>query len=308
MTKTSFLKKLHQQPFLMDGAAASLLAQEGLKAGDCPEEWNRTHPKVVASIHQAFVQAGAQVVTTNSLGGNRIGLNRYGLAGQVFELNLTAAQIARENCPREIYVAGSVGPTGELAPPLGRLTFEELVAVFREQISGLVEGGVDLICVENMSQLHEARAAVMAAKKFPRVPVLVTMVFTACAQGFRTMMEVDPKSLVLELSAAGADALGCSCGQLSPKEMARLVKELKKLTDLPVIALLDAGKPRLRGGVTVYSRTPRQLAEGALELLRAGADLIGGSWGTTPDHIAAIAESLPKAKRKKSKKESKKQE
>ena len=115
-------------------------------------------------------------------------------------------------------------------------------------------------------------------------------------------MEVDPKSLVLEMSAAGADALGCSCGQLAPKEMARLVKQLRKLTDLPIIALLDAGKPHLRRGLTVYSRTPKQLAEGALEVLRAGADLIGGSWGTTPDHIAAMAETLPRVRRKKSKK------
>jgi len=297
MTKKSLLHKLRAHPLLLDGAAASLLGREGLRAGECPEEWNRTHPQTVASIHQAFVEAGAQVVTTNSLGANRVGLNRYGLANQVFELNLSAAQIAREICPEDIYVAGSVGPTGEMVTPSGRLTFEKLVAIFQEQIAGLVEGGVDLICVENMSQLHEARAAVIAVKQFPRVPVLVTMVFTVHPTGFRTTMNVDPQSAVLELEAAGADAIGCSCGQLTAKQMARLVTRLKELTKLPIIAQLDPGKPSLRKGLLFYSRTPQQLAQGTKEVLQAGADIVGGSWGTTPNHIAAMAESIPKVKR-----------
>ena len=297
MTKKSLLTALRSHPLLLDGAAASQLNREGLRAGECPEEWNRTHPRTVAAIHQAFVEAGAQVVTTNSLGANRVGLNRFGLANQVFELNLSAAQIAREICPDSIYVAGSVGPTGEMVTPSGRLTFEKLLAIFQEQIAGLVEGGVDLICVENMSQLHEARAAVIAAKTFPRVPVLVTMVFTTNPTGFRTTMNVDPQSAVLELEAAGADAIGCSCGQLSAKQMARLVARLKELTRLPIIAQLDPGKPSLRKGLLFYSRTPHQLAEGAKEVLRAGADIVGGSWGTTPSHIAAMAESIPKVKR-----------
>jgi len=297
MAKKSLLTALRTHPLLLDGAAASQLSQAGLRAGECPEEWNRTHPRTVAAIHQAFVEAGAQVVTTNSLGANRVGLNRYGLANQVFELNLSAAQIAREICPDDTYVAGSVGPTGEMVTPSGRLTFEKLVTIFQEQIAGLVEGGVDLICVENMSQLHEARAAVIAAKQFPRVPVLVTMVFTAHPSGFRTTMNVDPQSAVLELEAAGADAIGCSCGQLSAKQMARLVARLKQLTKLPIVAQLDPGKPSLRKGLLFYSRTPQQLAKGAREVLQAGADIVGGSWGTTPNHIAAMAESIPRVKR-----------
>lgn len=301
MAKTTFLKRLRSQPVLLDGTTASLLAQEGLHVGDCPEEWNRTHPQLVASIHRAFADAGAHVVTTNSLGANRVGLGRYGLADQVFELNFSAAQIAKQACPDDIYVAGSVGPTGEMAPPLGRLTFDNFVAVFREQIAALVKGNVDLICVENMSQLHEARAAVTAAKKFPQVPVLVTMIFTTSAQGFRTTMDVDPQSAVLELAAAGADAIGCSCGQLTPRRMARLVGEIKRITRLPVIAQLDAGKPTLRAGTTVYSRSPKQVAQGALEVIRAGADIVGGSWGITPHHIAAIAESWTQIKHTKRK-------
>jgi 5-methyltetrahydrofolate--homocysteine methyltransferase len=297
MAKKSFLSSLRIHPLLLDGATACQLAHEGLRAGDCPEEWNRTHPRTVASIHRSFVEAGAQVVTTNSLGANRVGLNRHGLASQVFELNLSAAQIARESCPSDIYVAGSVGPTGEMAPPIGRLTFEELVTVFREQIAGLVEGGIDLICVENMSQLHEARAAVTAAKEFSRIPILVTMVFTAGSSGFRTTMNVDPQSAVLELASAGADAIGCSCGQLTAKQMARLVKELKDLTKLPIIAQLDPGKPSLRKGILFYSRTPKQLAQGTKAVLQAGADIIGGSWGTTPNHIAAMAESIPRSRK-----------
>jgi len=297
MAKKSLLHTLRAHPLVLDGATASQLGRQGLRAGECPEEWNRTHPRTVAAIHQAFVQAGAQVVTTNSLGANRVGLNRYGLANQVFELNLSAAQIAREICPENIYVAGSVGPTGEMVTPSGRLTFEKLVTVFQEQIAGLVEGGVDLICVENMSQLHEARAAVIAAKQFPRVPILVTMIFTAHSTGFRTTMNVDPQSAVLELEAAGADALGCSCGQLTAKQMARLVIRLKELTRLPIIAQLDPGKPSLRKGLLFYSRTPQQLAQGAREVLQAGADIVGGSWGTTPNHIAAIADSVPSVKR-----------
>jgi 5-methyltetrahydrofolate--homocysteine methyltransferase len=177
-----------------------------------------------------------------------------------------------------------------------------MVAIFREQIAGLVEGGVDLICVESMSQLHEARAAVTAAKEFPQVPVVVTMAFTTSSKGFRTTMGVDPQSAVLELEAAGADAIGCSCGHLTPKQMAKLIGELRSMTKLPLIAMLDAGKPKLSRGKTVYSRTPKELADGANEILRAGASMLGGSWGTTPEHIAAIAETCTLANRKKRKK------
>ncbi len=298
MATTPFLKKLRSQPVLFDGAMGSVLAQKGLLPGDCPEEWNRSHPHIVAEIHRAYVQAGAQVITTNSLGANRIGLKRYGLADQVTFLNQSAAQIARETCPAEVYVAGTVGPTGEFLPPLGNMTYDRLVAIFREQIAGLVSGGIDLICVESMSQLHEARAAVTAAGHFPQVPVLATMVFIAGPLGFRTTMGVDPQSAVLELAAAGADAIGCSCGQLTLRQMTKLMGELRTLTELPLIAQPDAGKAKLASGNTVYSRTPKQLAEWADQILQEGATIVGGSWGTTPAHIAAMATTFAPTKKK----------
>ena len=299
MAKTSFMKRIQSSPILFDGALGSLLAQMGLKAGDCPEKWNRIHPQKVADIHRAYVQAGAQVISTNSLGANRILLDRYGLADQVLPLNRRAARIARQTCPPEVYVAGSVGPTGALCQCTGGFTFDELVAIFREQITGLLEGGVDLICVESMSDLHEARAAVTAAHSFPQVPVLATMAFVVGPRGFRTTMGVDPQSAVLELAAAGADAIGCSFGQLTVQQMVKLVSILRNLTDLPLIARPTAGKPRLVRGNTVYSRTPKQMAEGADLILQAGATIMGGSWGTTPEHIAAIAETMGHARHKK---------
>jgi 5-methyltetrahydrofolate--homocysteine methyltransferase len=302
MAKTSFKRKMTSHPVLLDGSMGSLLAQRGLRAGDCPEEWNRSHPQVVAEIHRAYVKAGAQVVTTNSLGANRIALKRHALENQVVYLNRRAAKIAQEASPPKVYVAGSVGPTGAPSLPPSYLTFDELIAVFREQIAALVEGGVDLICVESMSVLHEARAAVTAAQDFPRVPTLATMAFTAGPQGFRTIMGVDPQSAVLELQACGVDAIGCSSGQLTLRQMAKLVSELRALTPLPLIAQPTAGKPKLARGNTVYSRTPRQMAQGADLILRAGAYIVGGSWGTTPEHIAAMAKALSLAERKKKEK------
>jgi 5-methyltetrahydrofolate--homocysteine methyltransferase len=289
MARISFLKKIQSQPVLFDGAMGSLLAERGLLAGDCPELWNRTQAHIMAEIHRAYADAGAQVVTTNTLGASRIGLKRHGLADQVSHLNRRAAQIAREVCPHKVYVAGSVGPTGELPSPLGKITFDQLVVVFSEQISALVEGGVDLICVEGMSELHEARAAVTAARNFPRLPVLATMVFIAGGQGFRTTAGVDPQSAALELAAAGAHAIGCSCGHLTLKQMGQLVAELRTLTKLPVIAQPNAGKPKVVAGSMSYALTPQQLAEGADQLLRAGATMVGGCCGTTPEHISAMA-------------------
>jgi 5-methyltetrahydrofolate--homocysteine methyltransferase len=302
MAKISFKKKISSHPVLLDGSMGSLLAQRGLRAGDCPEEWNRSHPRVVADIHRAYVKAGAQVVTTNSLGANRIALRRYGLSNQVVQLNRRAARIAQEACPPKVYVAGSVGPTGAFPQPLGHLTFDELRAIFREQIAALVEGGVDLICVESMSDLHEARAAVTAAQEFPRVPTLATMAFTPGPQGFRTTLGVDPQSAVLELTACAVDALGCSSGQLTLRQMAHLVRELRALTPLPLVAQPTAGKPRLAQGNTLYSRTPRQMAQGADLIIQAGAYIVGGSWGTTPEHIAAMAKTLHLAQRTKKEK------
>jgi 5-methyltetrahydrofolate--homocysteine methyltransferase len=299
MAKTSFKKKMNSHPVLLDGSLGPLLAQRGLRAGDCPEEWNRSHPQVVAAIHRAYVQAGAQVVTTNTLGANKIGLKRHGLTNQVAQLNRRAAKIAQEACPPEVYVAGSVGPTGILPLSPDHLTFDELRAVFREQIAALVEGGVDLICVESMSDIHEARAAVTAAQDFSPVSILATMAFTATPQGFRTTMGVDPQSAVLELTGSGADAIGCSFGQLTLRQMAQLVSELQALTDLPLIAQPAGGKPRLAQGNTVYSLTPKQMAKGADLILQAGASIVGGSWGTTPEHIAAMAETLGQAQQRK---------
>ena len=276
-----------------DGATGSLLQSAGLPAGASPESWCLSRPEVVRGVAEAYLAAGSDMVLTNSFGGSPLKLARHGLADRAGEVNRVAARLAREAAGSGKFVAGSVGPTGRIVwDEGGDVTPAELYEAFREQVQGLADGGADAICVETMSSLAEAREAIRASKEHTTLPVFCTFSFALGRRGYRTMMGISPEVAALEAAAAGADVIGTNCGN-GIENMIEIVRLMRAaVPDRPILAQPNAGMPELVDGVTVYPETPEYMSSRAGELIAAGATIVGGCCGTTPQHMAAIAEAV----------------
>lgn len=283
------------RPVLLDGAMGTLLQDAGLEDGAPGELWNLENPDAVRAAHAEYAEAGARILTTNTFGGTRPRLDMHGLGDRVGEVNRTAAQLARSVADeRGLLVAGDLGPTGELLAPLGTMTPEEAQALFAEQLAALVEGGIDLVLVETLSDLGEADAALAAAREVaPGLPVVVTMSFDT---NVRTMMGVRPADAVVHLAAAGADAVGANCGR-GPAEMELIAAEMvgARSGDLLLVAQSNAGLPQVVGDHFEYDATPGDLGAHSSRLAGLGIDLVGGCCGSTPAHIAAVRAALTPA-------------
>ena len=277
-----------ERPVLLDGGMGTLLQDKGLEDGAPGELWNLENPDAVHAAHTAYAQAGARLLTTNTFGGTRPRLDTHGLGDRVGEVNRTAARLARSVADeRGLLVAGDLGPTGELLAPLGTLTPEGAQELFAEQLIALVEGGIDLVLVETLSDLGEADAALAAAREVaPGLPVAVTMSFDT---NMRTMMGVRPADAVAHLGAAGADAVGANCGR-GPEEMELIAAEMVRARtgDLLLVAQSNAGLPQVVGDHFEYDATADDLAAHASRLAELGIDMVGGCCGSTPAHIAAM--------------------
>jgi methionine synthase I (cobalamin-dependent) len=293
MTAAALDERLADAPFvLFDGAMGTMLQQLGLDDGGSGELWNVERPADVASVHEAYLRAGAKVITTNTFGGTRPRLAMHGLADRVEELSRAGAQVARAAAePFGALVAGGLGPTGELLEPLGTLTAEQATGLFAEQLRGLVGGGIDLVLIETMSDLAEVEAAVRAAKLVaPGVPVVATLSFDT---HLRTMMGVTPSAAVLALGALGVAAVGANCGR-GPGEMETVIAQMNQARPdgLLLIAQSNAGLPQLVGDRFEYDAPPAAMGEHARRLRAVGADLIGACCGSTPEHVQAMHEAL----------------
>jgi 5-methyltetrahydrofolate--homocysteine methyltransferase len=280
------------KPILMDGGMGTMLMDSGLDAGESPEEWNVLHPDKVRDIHRAYIEAGSQIILTNTFGGSSIRLETHGLEDRVFELNEAAAKNARteaNDASGTVIVAGSIGPTGQILKPLGTMSFEDAQRSFANQATGLAEGGVDLFWVETMSDLEEVRAAVAGIRSVSDLPIAVTMSFDTRG---RTMMGISPQQAVKELQELDIRLLGANCGTGSD-ELVDAVKEIiGENPSLPVIAKANAGIPEVIGTEVVYTGSPEVMADYAAKVWKEGAILIGGCCGSTPTHIKAMAEAL----------------
>jgi 5-methyltetrahydrofolate--homocysteine methyltransferase len=276
---------------LSDGAWGTLLAARGLPPGTAPELWNLERPDEVRAVAAAYVAAGSDIVLTCTFGGTRFKLGKLGLAGKVEELNRRGAELSREAAAGKALVYASVGPTGEFLQPLGDISETDMTAAFAEQIRALAAGGADGICIETFTDLGEARCALRAVRETGELPAVISLTFDRGAGGYATMMGVRPEQAAAELTAAGADAVGANCGA-GIEQMVEIVKLLAPATGLPVWAKANAGLPELVDGRTVFRQSPADFAARAGELRAAGARIVGGCCGTTPEHIKALKSAL----------------
>lgn len=291
------LNKLAEKKVLIsDGAWGTMLQAAGLRPGDCPEEWNVSHPAEVQSVAKAYAQAGCDIILTNTFGGSRLKLKKMGCGDKVVEFNMAGAK--NSLAAGGLIVAGSVGPTGDFIEPLGDLTADEMEAVFSEQIGAMLKAGLKALCIETMSAVEEAACAVRAAKKLdPSVDVITTFTFDASPSGFHTMMGVTPQKVAQAMSEAGADIIGSNCGN-GIEAMIQITADFRKYTKMPILIHANAGVPQLIDGKTVFRQSPEDFAAKVGELLDAGANIIGGCCGSTPAHIAAM-KTAAEAHRKK---------
>ncbi len=284
---------------LADGATGTNLFKLGLETGYPPELWNLEQPEKIQSLHAGFIDAGSDIILTNSFGGNALRLKLHQAEKQVAELNITAAEIARgeaDKADRPILVAGSIGPTGELFEPMGALTHHIAEEVFEEQALALKQGGVDLLQIETMSSPQEIEAAVSACRK-TGLPVLATMTFDTAG---RTMMGITPQEYTQQASQLALEAFGANCG-IGPAELLHSVMNFTADTDIPlIIAKGNCGIPQYLDGEIHYHGTPELMAQYAVLARDAGAVIIGGCCGTTPLHVRAMAEALENTEKKSS--------
>lgn len=294
MERNSLLKRIGNGDVLIcDGALGTMLQQHGLKPGECPESWCVSHPAILEQIAAAYVEAGSEIVSTNSFGANVLKLKMYGFSDRVAEFNRAAAEVVRRAVGGRVFVAGSVGPTGHiLQEEGGNLRTAEAYDAFRQQVLALVDGGVDAIWIETMSSLPEAIQAIRAAEENASVPVACTFTFQSGPKGCRTMMGLTPERAAQEALAAGADIIGANCSS-GIAGMMEVTKQMRTVcSNVPLLIQPNAGRPVVEDGRTVFRETPESMASRLPELVEAGANIIGGCCGTTPAHIAAMAKAL----------------
>ncbi|OFX17981.1 MAG: hypothetical protein A2Z18_07865 [Armatimonadetes bacterium RBG_16_58_9] len=249
---------------------------------------NFENPHIVRSVHTDYKAAGADIILSNTFSGNRIALERERMGDKLEEYDAVGVRLARETAAGECYVAGDMGSAGAFMEPLGDYTEQQFHDNFAEQARVLAASGVDLIIIETMTDVREAAVAVRAVKEATGLPVVASIAFDPAAGSFRTMMGDTIEKAVVELTEAGADAIGSNCGTVDPEEMSLIIAGMRGHTGLPLSAEPNAGKPELSGGKVEFKLSPEGFADGMMKCIEAGATLVGGCCGTTPEHIAAL--------------------
>ena len=289
MNRQEFQALIKNKPIFLDGATGSNLQKKGMPAGVCPEQWILEHRDIMIALQREFVEAGSQIVYAPTLTANRIKLKEYGLEEQVAQMNRDLVALSKEAVGERACVAGDLTMTGEQLSPVGTLDFEELIDVYKEQIRYLSEAGVDLLVIETMMSLQETRAAVIAAKEVCDLAVMATLTFEADG---RTLFGTDAATAAIVLESLGVAAVGTNCST-GPDKMVETVRRMAEVTSIPIIAKPNAGLPSLDGeGNTVYDMEAEAFGRHMKEIVKAGAAVVGGCCGTTPDYIRVLMESV----------------
>jgi 5-methyltetrahydrofolate--homocysteine methyltransferase len=280
-----------KEPILIDGAMGTQLAEAGLEMGG---QSSILHPEAVLSIHRKYLECGVDIIITNTLTMNRVFIESHKVGVDVREVNLAGAKLAKISISGSQYVLGDISSTGKLLKPYGNLSKEDADQAFQEQATILAEGGVDGFIIETMFDLQEALCALRACKKVSDLPVITSMAFNTMKNGGRTIMGNSAQDCATALTESGASAVGANCGNIDPSQMAEIVFRMKEVTSLPIIVQPNAGRPRIVNNKTVFDMTPSEFASGIKQCLQAGARMIGGCCGTSPEHIKAVADLLGK--------------
>ncbi|MBE0536329.1 MAG: homocysteine S-methyltransferase family protein [Phycisphaerae bacterium] len=299
MARAKLIERIRRGTFVLDGAMGTQLMLAGVDSSKADDYQNVGSPEVVRTIHAKYFEAGCDAVLTNTFGASAVALARHGLADEAGRINLAGAKLAREAAGDDRYVLGDIGPCGEFLEPLGSLKADALKDAISEQAAALLEGGVDGFIVETMTAIEEAVVAVEAARSAGDVPVFVSLAFDPARDGFKTMMGLSPVDAVAQLITLGVAGIGFNCGTLTMDGYIELTKVFACLLEDRGIALIaepNAGRPQLVDGRATYALSPEEFADAAERICQAGANVLGGCCGTSPDHIAALVKRVRLAK------------
>lgn len=288
MTREEFARLFEHGPVILDGATGTNLQMAGMPVGVCPEKWIAEHPDVIVRLQKEYVQAGTDILFAPTFTANRIKLEEYGLADELAAINRKMVELSRQAAGGKALVAGDITMTGRQLYPLGEMPFEELVEVYKEQAKVIAEAGADLFVVETMMSLQECRAAVLAIREVCELPIMVSLTYN---EDGRTLYGTDPVTAIVVLQSLGADAVGLNCST-GPEAMLAPVAAMAEYATVPILAKPNAGMPELEDGITVFKTTPEEFALVGRQLAKAGAYLLGGCCGTTPEHIKALKEAV----------------
>ena len=287
MTREEFRKLLDKAPVILDGATGSNLRAAGMPAGVCTEAWVLENPEILIKLQRAYADAGSQIIYAPTFGGNRLNLEGYGMADQIIEMNRALVDISRQAVGKRALIAGDITTTGKPVDVEGGIGYSNLMEVYQEQAEILAGAGVDLFVVETMLGVTECSAAIEGIRAVSDLPIMCTLTLDAIGGAY---FDGDAEQAALQLPALGADAIGVNCGQ-GPELYEGVIARMAELADVPVIAKPNAGMPQiLEDGSAVYSMSPGKFARGMQKLQKAGARILGGCCGTTPEHIGMLRE------------------
>ena len=295
MSRQPLADRITDGLLILDGAMGTQLMANGVEAGQCNDYLNIDNPELIVRVHSTYFEAGSDAVLTNTFGANKFTLARHGYAEIAEKINFAAAQNARKAAGNDKYVIGDIGPTGDFLKPLGTLEADKLKAAFAQQAKGLADGGVDGFGVQTMTALDEAVIAVEAVQSVSDLPIFVSFAYGPAGTNYKTMMGVDIDSVVSQITPLGVSAIGFNCGTIPMEGYVKLAENYARLladSDTVIFAEPNAGLPELVDGETVYRLEPQVYAEFAGKITDAGASIIGGCCGTTPEHIKALTKIL----------------
>jgi methionine synthase I (cobalamin-dependent) len=295
MARDRLIDRISEAVFFLDGAMGTQLFARGIEAGECNDYLNIESPDLVAEIHTAYLQAGSDAIITNTFSANEYALTRHGHTGQAAQINLAGAQIARKAAGEDKYVLGDIGPCGDFLEPLGNIRADELRQAFANQTKALAEGGVDGFIIETMTAIEEITVAIEGVKSVSDLPIFASLAYEPAGGQFKTMMGVGHEAAARKLAPLGIAAIGFNCGTL---DMAGYVKLAQAYADaigdksVAFLAEPNAGRPDLVNGKAVYNLSPENFAAACEQIHAAGAKIIGGCCGTSPDHIKIMVRKL----------------